>query len=436
VVILADDLDALSVPYMPQVQSLLVQRGVSFANAFCALPVSAPARATLLTGLHAHNHGVSNNIGSFQRFLSRGLQEKSLARWFKESGYSTALIGKSMNHYVGEDPWPYWDVWQSFFPSNGEDCSSCVYYNYSIRESERIVRYGQAPGDYLTDVLADRSIAYLHQAAQGDEPFFLWLAPSAPHAPAEFPQRYQHSFAVERAPRTPSFNEADISDKPAWHQANLPLISDEDVRELDGFQRGRLRSLQAVDDAVARIVQTLDTLGKTENTYIVFVSDNGLLLGQHRVDGGKAFPYENCTRVPFVVRGPGVPAGVTLTHLVSNVDVAPTFAELAGVAAPSDLDGKSFAPLLRPQPPAASTWRQEVLVEFFSTGADSLPEYHGLRTANASYVEYMGGGIELYDLAADPDQLQSLHRTADDGTLAQWRQRLANIQACQGAVCR
>jgi N-acetylglucosamine-6-sulfatase len=436
VFILTDDFDALSAPFMPKSQSLLVQRGVSFSNAFCADPLSAPARATLLTGLHAHNHGVNNNINSFTVFRSAGLEQRSLARWLKTAGYSTALIGKSLNHYIGEEPWAYWDEWQSFYPTSGETCSSCVYYNYSIREKTTTVRYGSDELDYLTDVLANRAVTYLKQAASHDAPFFLWFAPSAPHMPAEYPSRHRHTYAGEKAPRTPSFNEDDMSDKPLWQRTNLPRLDDDDIRDVDSYHRARLRALLAVDDAVERIVQTLTDTGKLDNTFIILTSDNGYLLAQHRVSNGKGLPYENCVRVPLIVRGPEVPEGATRDHLVSNVDIAPTLADLAQATAPDDVDGRVSTALLRSNPPAPSAWRPEVLLEGFSTGEDSLPEFHGLRTATDSYVEYYSAEIELYSLTSDPDQLQSLHQSASAATLTQWASRLSGLRACRAAACR
>ncbi len=436
VIILADDLDALSTPFMPKTQSLLVQKGLSFSNAFCANPLSAPARATLLTGLHAHNHGVTNNINSFTVFRSAALEQRSITRWLKAAGYSTALIGKSLNHYVGEEPWAYWDEWQSFYPKGGETCSSCVYYNYSIREKTTTVSYGSSEEDYLTDVLAGRAATYLKRAASQDTPFFLWFAPSAPHMPADFPSRHRHTYAAEKAPRTPSFNEADMSDKPRWQQTNLPLLDDDDIRDVDSFDRARLRALLAVDDAIERIVQTLSDSGKLDNTFIILTSDNGYLLGQHRLSNGKGLPYENCVRVPLIVRGPEVPEGLTRDHLVSNVDIAPTLADLAQATAPDDLDGRVSTALLRANPPAPSAWRQEVLLEGFSTGEDSLPEFHGLRTATDSYVEYYSAEIELYSLTNDPDQMQSLHQSAPAATLAAWASRLSALRACRAAACR
>jgi arylsulfatase A-like enzyme len=194
-------------------------------------------------------------------------------------------------------------------------------------------QYGHADGDYLTDVIAGKAAAFIERSAAEGRPFFVELATYAPHSPATPAPRHAGLFAGVKAPRTPSFNEPDVSDKPLWVQS-MPVLSVTEIASIDDLHRKRLRSLQAVDDMVATIVQKLEELGQLGNTYIFFTSDNGFHLGQHRLPQGKLTPYEEDILVPLLVRGPGVPAGRVLDHITGNVDLAPTFAELAGALIP------------------------------------------------------------------------------------------------------
>ncbi|MBA2450229.1 MAG: sulfatase-like hydrolase/transferase [Chloroflexi bacterium] len=203
-----------------------------------------------------------------------------------------------------------------------------------------------------------------------------------------------------------------------------------------------------------------EATGQDENTYIFFTSDNGFHLGQHRLRSGKQAPYEEDIRVPLIVRGPGVDAGRVEERIVGNVDLAPTFARLAGVVAPEYVDGRSLVPLLRDDPP--SEWRRAYLLQHEdSDGTDpqdpmdldqqvqrpgrrqdrqpgrlDITEFTGLRTRDHTYVEYVTGERELYALRSDPDELQNAYATADPTLLAQLSSRLAALRQCAGASCR
>ena len=247
---------------------------------------------------------------------------------------------------------------------------------------------------------------------------------------------------------------------------------------IDALYRKRLQSLQAVDDAVARLVDTLRASGQLENTFIVFASDNGFHLGQHRMPTGKQTAYDEDIRVPLIVRGPGVPAGRTVGHLAGNVDLAPTFAELGGAETPAFVDGRSLVALLKGALPPATPWRQAYLVEHWPQqrataddslrepsdadqaaprprraqrgraarallrggGAriapDALPGFHALRTARYAYVEYVTGERELYDLAHDPFELNNLAATASQALLGALSGQLRELVACAAATCR
>jgi len=270
-------------------------------------------------------------------------------------------------------------------------------------------------------------------------------------------------FAGRKAPRTPNFDEADVGDKPEWVRS-LPRLNNSRTQTIDDLYELRLESLQAVDEMIGALVDALQSTGTLENTYIFFFSDNGFHLGQHRQVTGKQAPYEEEIRVPLIVRGPGVPEGRVLAdHLVGNVDLAPTFAALAGAAAPDFVDGRSLVPLLGSSPPPVSGWRQAFLIMHGEQDDDTegawrtnplleppddvsakaraaaqaaMPPFAGLRTADYTYVEYDSGERELYDLRNDPYELQNIAATADRALVSRLSSWLAVLSSCQGAACR
>jgi len=233
-------------------------------------------------------------------------------------------------------------------------------------------------------------------------------------------------FSDRPLPRPPAFNDEDISDKPEI--VRRPKLSHKEIKDLGNLYRKRLAALQSVDGMVNDVVSALRDTGQLDETYVMFASDNGYLFGEHRrVE--KSLAYEESIRIPFIVRGPGVATQKT-NHLVINNDFAPTVAELAGVAPPSFVDGKSFAPLLGIEKPGLGEWRTGFLVEHVT------PTYQALRTNKYTYVEWSGGAKELYDLSEDPYQLRSRHNTADPVLIGQLESQLAVLRNCVGEQCR
>ena len=217
----------------------------------------------------------------------------------------------------------------------------------STRGSARsATRSGFSPAALAAARTWTRRSAFVARSAAAGQPFFLYVAPFAPHAPATPAPRHAEAFPDPAAPRVPSFGEADVGDKPAWVRDQVEIGPDE-AALIDAHHGLRMRSLLAVDDLVATVMDALSASGALEDTYVFFTSDNGFHLGEHRIGYGKRTPYEEAIRVPLLVRGPGVPAGRVVEELALNVDLAPTFAELAGVAAPDFVDGRSLVPLLR-----------------------------------------------------------------------------------------
>lgn len=477
--ILTDDLDAASIPYMPKLKSLLTDQGTTFSNFFITMPLCCPSRATILRGQYGHNTQILGNqppTGGFQKFNSLGEEKSTIAVWLQDAGYRTMLAGKYLNGFPDRSNLMYippgWTEWYSAVKGNayGE-------YNYTLNENGKPVAYGSKPEDYGTDVYARKTVEFIQRSVKEGKPFFAYVAPYAPHGPATAAPRHEKMFADAQAPRTPNFNEEDVSDKPA-HIRNRPPLTAREIARLDEEHRKRLRSLQAVDDMIESLVNTLGSVGQLDNTYIFFTSDNGFHLGNHRQVTGKIAPYEEELRVTLIVRGPGVPVGKTLEHLTGNIDLAPTWAELAGIKPPDFVDGRSLVPLLSPPPStgeAGRGWRQCLLIEnglydsqtqtraarratntppelleppdqddqdhsATSTAQQArrlaIPAYRGLRTANYLYVEYSTGERELYDLQNDPYQLQNLATKVDTVLLAQLSARLTELNGCAATTCR
>jgi N-acetylglucosamine-6-sulfatase len=461
VFVLTDDLDYASAFKMPQITSLLAEQGTSFEEAFMSHPVCCPSRATILTGLYDHNHDVLSNgppDGGFQKFVSEGHEEDSIAVSLQEGGYQTAFLGKYLNQYPGDDPThvpPGWDEWYGKLQEQ-------QLYDYEINENGEVVSYGNATEDFFTDVLSGQATDFVRRAAPENQPFFAYVAPTAPHGPATPAERHKGAFAGEEVPRPPSYDEEDVSDKPSPLD-DAERITYEQASNIDDYYRQRLESMLAVDEMVASLVEELEAAGELENTYIFFTSDNGWFQGEHRVQFGKNRPYEESARVPLFVRGPGVPNGLKIDRLALNTDFAPTFADLAGTEFPAD--GRSLAPLLRGEEPAS--WRSSVLLEKLPQedsseeaqgkakkgkgkkgkgkdergpggqgGPGGSPDFQAIRTGTHKYVEYDNGDVELYDLEADPYELESLHESADPALLEDLKAKLDALKSCSEEGCQ
>ena len=434
VFVLTDDLDYTSAQQMPQIGSLVRDEGASFENAFVSFPVCCPSRATILTGPYAHNSGVKGNSpssGGFQKFRNDGTEENTVASSLQEGGYRTAFFGKYLNGYGRGDRTyvpPGWDEW--YGKLDGQKL-----YDYSINENGEEVSYGSEEGDFFTDVLSGQASDFIRRAAPEDRPFFAYVAPTAPHTPATPAERHEGTFSEDEVLQPPSFDEEDVSDKPSWVR-NMDRISNKQASQIEKRHQKRLNSMLAVDEMTASLVQELEDAGELDNTFIVFTSDNGFHGGEHRIKGGKRTPYEESARVPLFVRGPGVPAGSKVEELALNTDFAPTFAALAGVDFPAD--GRSLVPLLGGED---APWRTSILLEAFTNEEArgeqaSLPNYQVVRTETHKYVEYENGEAELYDLANDPYELESIHETADLALLKDLKAKLDALKSCAEEGCR
>jgi N-acetylglucosamine-6-sulfatase len=430
VFILADDMQKDDLNYMPKTRARLGDQGMRFNNAFVSNGLCCPSRATIMRGQYAHNTGVWSNDagtdGGWEGYKFNDGEQDNVATRLHDAGYRTALIGKYFNGYENTRHVPQgWDKWFANFGFR--------YFDYDVNDDGTIRHFGTRESDYLTDVLRGQTQQFIGASAAQGTPFFAYVAPIAPHGPFTPAPRDEHAFDGEKAPRAPSFNELDVSDKPPWIRQLLRL-SEREKAAVNGRHEKRVETLQALDLLVEGVVNKLRDSGQLSNTYIVFTSDHGVHQGEHRIPAGKARPYEDDIRVPLLVRGPDVQAGSTTNKLVINTDYFPTFTDLAVVPTPSYVDGRSLKPILEGVAP--STWRTAFLLEGRQTKeGGSTPANYGIRTSDGKkYIEYEGGEREFYDLTADPYELRNNYSASAPRTVL--AMRIDALKSCVGDSCR
>ncbi|MFL5895069.1 MAG: sulfatase [Thermoleophilaceae bacterium] len=435
IVIETDDQDQASMEFMDKTLTLIGDGGVTFDNSFVSFPLCCPSRSTFLTGEYAHNHGITSNdppTGGYQVFDNLN----ALPAWLQSAGYYTVEVGRYLNHYGKDNPTeipPGWSEWHATV-----DPSTYNYYNYTINQQGGLVYYGDRAQDYQTDVLGSVATEVLSRRLPDRQPLFMWLTTMAPHDagprepddPPHFPTtvpppRYAGIYGAEPLPKDPSFNEFDISDKPAEVRRRRRL-RDTDISAIRYAYRQRIETLQAVDDLVGGVVRTIQDAGELQDTLIIYTSDNGYLQGQHRIRAGKVFLYEPSIRVPLLMRGPGIPRGVHVRSWASNVDLAPTILDATRAVAGRTQDGRSLFPLIKDR---GLSWGRELLL-------DAGP-YQGVRTDRYVYAEHKTGEKELYDLQADPYETHNLwHDRASRPIWDALAGQLSRLRTCSGANCQ
>jgi arylsulfatase A-like enzyme len=479
VLVLIDDQDEVVSPYwesLPTTARLVRDQGLRFANNFVATPICCPGRASLLTGKYGHNTGVLTNggeQGGWETFHNRGNEERTFAKYLQDAGYRTVLFGKYMNGYEVKDesapPLPIPAGWSEFYSDIDDRLQAYLGYGYTLYESRdgktgTPVEYGFSEKDYFTDVVARKSVDFIQRAEANDaQPFFMYVAPTAPHLPIPPARRHEQISEqwIGALPQDPNYDEPDISDKPLWLRVSGDRRSSRmGWNEID-FPN-RMGSLYAVDEMVEQIVRTLAENNELDNTILIFTSDNGYNLGAHRLLH-KMAPYEESLHVPLAIAGPGIRNGVE-QRLTMNIDLAPTVLELVGLPIPADMDGRSLTPLLRGEPPA--NWRADFFAQYISGGgangigsevptaywylvrASDIPGYRALRTENNILIEWYEDAeyndrheFELYDLRADRYQLQNLLSTPQGqaqyaALVEQLKARMEQLSACAGQSCR
>lgn len=415
ILILTDDQPNDTVQFMPTVRNILLKDGVNFENAFITTPLCCPSRSSILTGQYVHNHKVYTNKtpqGGAPKFDDTS----TVAIWIQNAGYTTAYFGKYLNEYDLLDPAGYvppgWNEWGAFLDKNivadDNTGSSTFYENFSVSENGRIIEYAGEKTLFGADLVTQKAVDFI--AENRDTPFFMVAGYYNPHSPYMWADRHNDQFrfnsALEAPPlyRPPNFLEEDMSDKPVYLQ-ELSSIAAETV---DVSYKQILRSLLSVDDGVASILNALEKTGLSDNTIIIYMTDNSIALGNHHLGLSKDCPYEECIRTPFIMYAPEIFPARNDPRIIANIDLAPTFVELAGGVVPASVDGMSFLPLLRD---TSLSGREGILIEHWPTedGIGSrIPEFQAVRTADWKYVEYSTGEKELYDLKNDPYELENL----------------------------
>jgi arylsulfatase A-like enzyme len=475
IVIQTDDQDSgsLNPHVMPNAMRLISGAGTTFSDYIDSGPLCCPSRAVLLTGQYGHNNGVMwNKPDPYGDLIGK---DNTLPVWLQQAGYVTAHVGKYLNYYgkAVANPnvvAPGWDEWHTAL----EGAHVLPYYDYRLHENGHTVDYGSSERDYITRVLNDKAVHLIHEYVPGPKPLFLSLDQIAPHngpntsarchgAPLPYPSDL-NKFVKTPLPESPAFNEADVSDKPSFvrHAPRLTAAGIDDLQRVNGC---RLASLQEVDRGVERIFDALRQEGALSNTAIIYTSDNGYLLGQHR-QVGKIVPYEDSLHVPLAIRVPPRFRGSgaesqTLGTTVGNVDIAPTVLDLAGAqpcppeGACRVLDGRSLLPAIQS---GGQDWPRHRALPLELDGPSEAPNtpcaYQGLRTSSQVYVQYRsivppGSGpgtcepdneVEHYDLSADPFELGNLY-PAPAGTAEARQEQLlsaltAQLSDCEGILGR
>jgi N-acetylglucosamine-6-sulfatase len=504
---------------MPYTRELIADKGATFNRYYVSYPLCCPSRVSLLTGRYAHNHNVRGNVppeGGYTGFSIRNAFSHNIATWLQGAGYRTIHVGKFLNGY-GDEPFddgktvpPGWSAWHTVLSADTDH----YFYGYTLNDNGSIDgpfgesgswdtrEYGEKddfgcpfaplngkPCFYETDVfnrIATEELA----GTPLEQPFYLQVDYTAPHGdfrkpagPEPAPRDY-NTFAGAPYPHGASqgFNEGNVNDKPRFIR-EAPYLSSTDIHTYRVYYQKALESLRAVDVGVKQIVDTLGALHRLRNTYIIFTSDNGFFYGEHRLTGGKFLAYEPSTHLPFLIRGPGIKPGNETGQLASNVDIAPTVLELAGVEADKSVDGTSLYPFAHD--PLLRT-RRPILFESFVQTNDveengggppatpasvaggakgggpsvnarpkSLPpqdargasahasivappkNYYGIRLGPYKYIEWPEGEKELYDITKDPYELNNKIRDPNFFPIRAFlHNELVRLETCNGRTCQ
>ncbi|HEY2334476.1 MAG TPA: sulfatase [Solirubrobacterales bacterium] len=487
---------------MPNTLNLIAKRGETFNNYYVSYPLCCPSRVSLLTGRYAHNNGVKGNVqpnGGYFGFSFRAAYSHNLAVWLQNAGYRTIHVGKFLNGY-GDEPYsngtevpPGWSAWHTVLKAD----TNHYYYGYTLNNDGKIEGpYGDSgswetreygvrddlgcpfaplnglPCYYETDMLTNIADEEL-RGTSPEQPFYLQLDYTAPHGD------FRHPAGPEPAPRhydwfkgaplpnnrAQGFDEGNVSDKPRFIR-EAPYLSLSDIHTYRVYYDKALESLRSIDDGVKLIIDTLGSLHRLRNTYIIFTSDNGFFYGEHRLIGGKFLAYEPSTHLPFLIRGPHIRPGSESNEIVGNTDIAPTVLELAGAEADKSIDGRSMVPFL--QDPELTTLRPYLFESFVETtdvdeqGAIAEPgdqssrnsarkrsgatasilappkDYEGIRLGPYKYIAWPDGEKELYDLEKDPYELNNIVRIPNYFPVRNFlhHELLNRMEDCVGRTCR
>jgi N-acetylglucosamine-6-sulfatase len=459
---------------MPKTRKLIGDAGIVFKNAFVTSPLCCPSRSSILTGNYAHNNGAINNSLS-GNCSSATWQRKSETNTFavhlRKLGYDTFFAGKYLNQYgdkkaggVAHVP-PGWKEWHGLVGNS-------KYYDYMLSVNGKEEAHGHEYNkDYLTNLISERAVEFLTRQTTST-PFLMMLSTPACHAPFTPAPQYNETFSNLTAPRNGSFNF--YSEDKHWLARSVKHpLTPASLDVIDKTYRARWQTLLSVDDLVERIVRTLDKTNLLNNTYIVFMSDNGYHLGQLSFPYDKRQLYEFDIRVPLMVRGPNITGGQVRQEIILNIDIAPTFIDLATnfhqpPPPPPGMDGQSFKTvLLSDGLVPSSAWRTEFLVEHAGEVQEVVSECPQLSHQKVSYcfpdcvcedssnntygcvriinatVNFIyclfaddESFVEVYNLTNDPFQLKNVAHDTSPLLLMELNKRLLQLSVCSGSTCQ
>jgi arylsulfatase A-like enzyme len=500
---------------MPNTLQMLGEQGATFTRYYTPYSLCAPSRVSLLTGRYAHNNHVQGNVppnGGWTGFQSRLAYSHNIATWLQGAGYRTMHIGKILNGY-GDSPYspgtevpPGWNSWHTILNSDTNHFAYGYKLNnngvvegpYGDSGSWETREYGAIddagcpyaplnglPCYYETDKFNQLAVEEL-AATSPEQPFYMQVDYTSPHGDFRRPAgpqpatRHIGRFAGAPLPdnRAEGFNEGNVNDKPRFIR-EAPYLSATEIHTYRVYYQNCLNALVSIDEGVKQILDELGALGRLENTYVIFLSDNGFFFGQHRLVGGKFLAYEPATHLPLIIRGPGIEPNVKTGQFASTVDIAPTILELAQVTPDKSIDGTSLVPYMTD--PTLRTRRPLLFESFVQTndveqdgnaatgesttqagrsrgklgvkGAGKRPRaqgaaahasvvappknYYGIRLGPYKYIEWPDGEKELYDINKDPYELNNIVRDKNYSPIRNFlHEELVRLEECSGRTCQ
>lgn len=426
VVVMTDDQNFRQLAQMSTVRSKLAGRGTSYRRFFVNFPLCCPSRATFLTGQYFHNHRV---VGTYTRLDD----SRTLPVWLRRGGYRTGFVGKYLNGYGQERRRYVPPGWSEWYAAIGSRSGVQNVYDYRLNENGALRHYGRDASDFKQDVITAIGRDFIERRAPRQRPFFLQLAYTAPHiaaGPRPLPPddcagspqpapRHAHVHDSAELKVVPSFNEANVKDKPRQVR-RLTRLKASGIARITRRNRCMLESLESVDEGVGELVDALRAAGELGRTYVLFTSDNGFMLGEHRIRSGKKWVYEEAIRAPLVIRGPGISRGRSTHKLAVNPDLTRTVLDAANVRPRLRPDGVSLL--------GGSPTNRAISIE--------SNEFEAVRTHRYLYAEHDGGAHELYDLREDPHELRNRARARSHRDVRRRMERvLRRVRTCTGRSC-
>jgi len=441
VLLLADDLDWTAFNQVPRLAALK-SAGTTLTDFVVTNSLCCPSRTSLLRSQFVHNHRVLSNVpatgGGWSKFYARGLQDDCLPTWLQAAGINTSLFGKYLNGFPMDAPTenyipPGWDYFETSTSKN----QAYQGVDYTLNVNGTLESYGSQPNEFLNDVLTLDAVQHLSTL---QSPFFMEFSSYNPHTPFPVAPQNEQTHLTDIQPRVPSFN-IKGTDEVKWLR-KLPALGTRQIANLDHLWQRRLRSSESIADSYDALRAQLKASGHLEDTLIIVTSDNGYHAGVHRLTTGKQTAFREDSVVPAILIGPGIPQGAEINKTTSMVDLGPTIADVFGATTPSFADGRSLLPLLSGDPDVP--WRTATLTESLAQARPGdpdyskigAPNYHALRSEQWLYVEYVNGEVELYDLVADPYEMNNVARSTSPVILAQLHAQLDAMKHCTGASCR